>query len=151
MTPIERMAVNVTHWIGSGSSLIVHTTLFIASFLAVYFDLITLDRMLLVVTTIVSFEAIYLSIFIQMTLNLQGKNIAEVSEDVEEIQEDVGEIQEDVEELQSDVEDISVEEYIEETEEEQQQKALESISKDLQRLIADVDRLKNPPPHNNIK
>ena len=92
--------------------------------------------MLLILTTVVSLEAIYLAVFIQMTLNLQGQSIAEVSADV-------GEIQEDVEELQGDVEDISVEEFIEESEERQQQKVLASIRDDLQRLIGDVDRLKN--------
>lgn len=141
---IEKMAVSVTRWVGSGPSLIIHTLLFAGSFLAVYTDVVDIDRMLLILTTIVSLEAIYLAVFIQMTLNLQAASIAEVGEDVEEIQEDVGEIQEDVEELQGDVEDISTEEFIEVTEEEQQQKVLESIRTDLQRLIGDVDKLKNP-------
>jgi len=133
---IEKMAVTVTRWVGSGSSLVIHTLLFAGSFLAVYTHIVYFDRMLLILTTVVSLEAIYLAVFIQMTLNLQGQSIAEVSADV-------GEIQEDVEELQGDVEDISVEEFIEESEERQQQKVLASIRDDLQRLIGDVDRLKN--------
>lgn len=51
--------------------------------------------MLLILTTIVSLEAIYLSIFIQMSIN---KN----NEVIEIIQEDVGEIQEDIDEIQDD-------------------------------------------------
>src|SRR3989344_3679950 len=133
---IEKMAVTVTRWVGSGSSLVIHTLLFAGSFLAVYTHIVYFDRMLLILTTVVSLEAIYLAVFIQMTLNLQGQSIAEVSADV-------GEIQEDVEELQGDVEDISVEEFIEESEDRQQQKVLASIRDDLQRLIGDVDRLKN--------
>ena len=140
---IEKMAVSVTRWVGSGPSLVIHTLLFAGSFLAVYTDIVHFDRMLLILTTVVSLEAISLAVFIQMTLNLQGQSIAEVSEDVEGIQEDVCEIQEDVEELQGDVEDISVEEFIEETEEEQQQKVLASIRDDLQRLLTDVDKLKS--------
>ena len=79
---IEKMAVSVTRWVGSGPSLIIHTVLFAGSFLAVYTDIVHFDRMLLILTTVVSLEAIYLAVFIQMTLNLQGQSIAEVSEDV---------------------------------------------------------------------
>ena len=65
---------------------------------------------LLVLTTIVSLEAIYLSIFIQMTVNKHAEELEEVSEDIEEIQEDVDEIQKDVDEIQEDVEEIQAEE-----------------------------------------
>jgi uncharacterized protein YoxC len=61
---------------------------------------------LLILTTIVSLEAIYLSIFIQITVNRQARELEEVSEDIEEIQEDVDEIQEDVEEIQENVDEI---------------------------------------------
>jgi peptidoglycan hydrolase CwlO-like protein len=64
---------------------------------------------LLILTTIVSLEAIYLSIFIQMTVNQHAEELEEVSEDIEEIQEDVDEIQKDVDEIQEDVEDIQEE------------------------------------------
>jgi peptidoglycan hydrolase CwlO-like protein len=71
---------------------------------------------LLFLTTIVSLEAIYLSIFIQMTVNQQAKELEEVSEDIEEIQEDVEGIQKDVDEIQEDVEEIQ--EDVEEIQEE---------------------------------
>ena len=61
---------------------------------------------LLLLTTIVSLEAIYLAIFIQMTVNRHSEELEEVSEDIEEIQEDVGEIQKDVDEIQENVGDI---------------------------------------------
>ena len=64
---------------------------------------------LLILTTVVSLEAIYLSIFIQMTVNQHAEELEEVSEDIEEIQEDVGEIQKDVDEIQEDVEGIQEE------------------------------------------
>ena len=150
---IQKTALAITRWVGSPASIVFHTLAFIASFLAVTFGLLSFDRMLLILTTIVSLEAIYLAIFIQMTINFQAQSIAEVQEDVEEIQEDVGEIQEDVEEmsedveeLQEDVEEISEEEATEEVVErerkEEQRETLESIEMSLQKLMEDILHLK---------
>lgn len=105
-TQLEEIALRFTNWIGSIQSVVVHTVAFIASFVAVAAGLISFDRMLLVLTTVVSLEAIYLAIFIQMSLNLTRESLAEVEQDIEEIQEDVDEIQEDVEEIQEDVDEI---------------------------------------------
>lgn len=53
---------------------------------------------MLVLTTIVSLEAIYLAIFIQMTVNRSVESLREVEEDIEELAEDVEEIAEELEE-----------------------------------------------------
>jgi len=82
---IEEVAIKATSFIGSTQSLIIHTLLFITSFL-LYFWGFSFDKILLVVTTIVSLEAIYLSIFIQMSVNRQNDKLEEVAEDVDEIQ-----------------------------------------------------------------
>ena len=152
MKQMEKTALAVTRWIGSTTSLVIHTLLFIASFVAVGIGLIAWNEMLLVVTTIVSLEAIYLSIFIQFTINHTTESIEEISEDIEEVQEDIGEIQEDVDELQENVEDISedVEEMSEDdTEEErqdaEQKKTLTDIQSDLRKLMADIQRLQQQP------
>lgn len=94
----------LTKWIGSPQSIIIHTIFFIAIFSLRFFGVSASD-ILLVLTTIVSLEAIYLAIFIQMTVNKHGEELEEVSEDIEEIQEDVDEIQKDVEEIQEEVKD----------------------------------------------
>ncbi|MEK7105739.1 MAG: hypothetical protein AAB895_00090, partial [Patescibacteria group bacterium] len=94
---LGRVANKATHWIGSTGSIVVHTVLFAFSF-GLYFFGFDFDKILLVVTTIVSLEAIYLAIFIQMSVNKQAEDLGEVAQDVEEIQEDVDEIQKDVEE-----------------------------------------------------
>jgi septal ring factor EnvC (AmiA/AmiB activator) len=155
---LEKTALKITAAVGSPISIVIHSILFIASFALAAWGFVDFDRMLLVLTTVVSLEAIYLAIFIQMTINYQGQSIAEVQEDVEEISEDVGEIQEDVEELQEDVEEISedvgeisedVEEMTEEDAEEEadderQEKAIVAIHADLQRLLVDIEKLKNP-------
>lgn len=145
-----KVALATTRWIGSPASIFVHTLLFIACFFAVWFGVVGLNEMLLGLTTIVSLEAIYLALFIQLTVNYQSRSIQEVSEDIDEIQEDVGEIQEDIDELQEDVEDISedVEEMTEEeTEEEhrksEQKQTLATIQTDLRKLMNDIEKLQS--------
>jgi peptidoglycan hydrolase CwlO-like protein len=113
---LEDTALALTHWVGSIQSVVVHTLFFIGSFLAVVLDLVSFDRMLLILTTVVSLEAIYLAIFIQMSLNFARESLKEVEQDVDEIQHDVDEIQQDVDEIQHDVDEIQ--EDIEDIEEE---------------------------------
>ena len=149
---IQKTALAVTRWIGSPASIIVHTILFIASFVAVGVGLVGWNEMLLFVTTLVSLEAIYLSIFIQLTINYTTEAVEDISEDVEGIQEDIGEIQEDVDELQENVEDISedVEEMSEEeaqdeADEAAQKKTLADIQADLRKLMSDIEKLQHQP------
>ncbi len=164
MTPrqinLEKISFNATHWIGSTESLIVHTLLFIGV-LSLSLLGFNFDRILLVLTTVLSFEAIYLAIFIQMTVNRNtiqlhevGKDIEEISEDIEDIQEDVVEISEDIEEIQEDVEEISediediqedVEEISdegEETEKEEGKIALAKLEKTLALLLKEITQIK---------
>src|SRR3989344_5054930 len=75
-------------------------------FCYIFLFLISSSNILLILTTVVSLEAIYLSIFIQMSVNRHSQELEEVSEGIEEIQEDVDEIQKDVDEIQEDVEEI---------------------------------------------
>ena len=105
-TMLDKMADSVISWIGSTSSLVFHTLLFITSFLLPLFKVVGFEEMLLVLTTIVSLEAIYLSIFIQMSVNKSNKHIEVIKEDVNEIQEDIDEIQEDIDEIQEDIDEI---------------------------------------------
>jgi len=141
---MQQFALTVTRWVGSVQSIVLHTILFILSFALVWGGVVSFDRMLLVLTTVVSLEAIYLSIFIQMTINVQQQSLEEVEadideiqEDIDEIQEDVDEIQEDVEEMQEDVEEMSEDEAAEDT----NRKTLEQVHQGLQKLIGDVERL----------
>ena len=151
----HRFALAVTRWIGSPQSILIHTVLFAVSFTASMTGIVTFDRMLLVLTTIVSLEAIYLSIFIQMTINYTTASIREVGEDIEEIQENVGELQEDVEEisedvgeLQEDVEEISEDANEDEQRDKEHQRTLSDIQRDLRTLMDDIDRLKSEEEKN---
>ncbi len=65
------------------------------------------NDILLILTTVVSLEAIYLSIFIQMTVNRTTASIEAARDDIEDIQEDVEDLEENVEDISEDVENIS--------------------------------------------
>ncbi|MBP6854859.1 MAG: DUF1003 domain-containing protein [Candidatus Pacebacteria bacterium] len=140
---IEGASVKATKWIGSVASLVVHTILFIGAFLLILVGF-ERDTILLVVTTIVSLEAIYLSIFIQMTVNRHTEELHDVSEDVEEIQKDVDEIQEDVEEIQKDVDEIQedVEDLGEDVDEISGDSNL-TLDQKTERIAKDIEILKN--------
>ena len=140
---VQKTALNITHAIGSPTSILIHTIIFALSFLAAVFGYLEWNEMLLILTTILSLEAIYLSLFIQMTVNYTTEAVEDISEDVEEMQEDVGEIQEDIDELQEDVEDISEEDLEDEQREAAQQKTLSDIQRDLQKLMQDISKLQN--------
>lgn len=159
MQSLEQKADTATKWIGSTTSLIVHTAVFIAAFTLPFFGIPT-DRVLLVLTTAVSLEAIYLAIFIQITVNKNTKDIEEIQEGVEDIQEDIEEISEDVDEIQKDVDEIQedvdeIQEDIEDIEEEHEKdykedrklekkeaQTLEAIQITLAELQKEIEELK---------
>lgn len=129
--PIEHM----TRWIGSVSSLIIHTVIFILAFLSGLFHLFSWDNILLIVTTLVSLEAIYLAIFIQMTVNQNTETLREVEVDVDEIQKDIDEIEQDVDEIQED----DAEEAVRDA---QHKETLENIVNRLHKLLEDIEVMK---------
>jgi TolA-binding protein len=123
---LESAAECATQWLGSTSSLIFHTILFIVAAVIPFLG-VPLAIILLVLTTAVSLEAIYMNIFIQMTVNKNTADIEEIQEDVDEIQEDIEEIGEDVDEIQKDVDEI--------------QEDVEGIEKDVDEIQKDVDEI----------
>jgi len=134
---VERTAIMFTNWVGSIQSLIVHTILFVGCFVLVFMG-INLDEVLLILTTVVSLEAIYLAIFIQMSVNRTAQSLEEVEEDIDEIQKDVDEIQEDVDEIQKDVDEIQQED----SEEDKERASLDAIQEHLKKLINEVENLR---------
>lgn len=141
---IEVSAETATRWLGSTSSLIVHTIIFIVAaalpFLGIPFDIV-----LLIVTTAVSLEAIYMNIFIQMAVNKNTADIEEIQGDVDEIQEDIEEIGEDVDEIQKDVDEIQEdieEDQEKETQQQKEYEALASIQAILTNLQQEIEQLK---------
>jgi peptidoglycan hydrolase CwlO-like protein len=129
----EKFPESFTKWLGSVQSLIAHSALFVLIFLLGLLGF-NWELLMLILTTAVSLEAIYLAIFIQMSVNrttasLAGveEDIGDIAEDVEEIAEDVGEIQTNVDELQEDVGEIQVD--------------VSDIPKDIDNIQGEVDDL----------
>lgn len=96
-TILDTLSRKMTYHIGTSTSIVIHTLLFIGIFSLRLFGQST-EEILLILTTAVSLEAIYLAIFIQMTVNRTTESLAGVEEDIDDIQEDIDDIQEDVSE-----------------------------------------------------
>ena len=155
-TPQNTFVDRAMMWIGSTSSLLIHTILFAFSFSLAIFG-VGLDHILLVVTTVVSLEAIYMAIFIQMAVNRNTHSLKEVEKDIDEIQEDVDEMQEDVDEIQKDIDEIQedideIQGDVDDIEKgdgkhlvygEKTQAVLSGIELQLQNLIRDIELLKH--------
>lgn len=137
---VESLALAAPQYLGSPVSLIIHTCFFVGIFTLQLFGF-SFDQIMLILTTIVSLEAIYLSLFIQMTVNQHAKQIEEVSEDVEDISEDVEEISKDVDTIQEDVKEIS--EDVDEISKDIDtiQEDVKEISEDVEDISEDVDEL----------
>lgn len=132
-------------WIGSIPSLIVHTIAFLSAFALGIFHISSWEIVLLVLTTIVSLEAIYLAIFIQMSVNRNTASLLEVEHDIDEIQEDVEELGEDVDEIEEHMEEIQedLEEMSEDDKEEAKQtRALDKLASDIEQVLKDIEALK---------
>lgn len=93
LTPLERVSFKVIRWVGTPYSVIFHTLLFIAIPSLVFFGF-EVRSILLIFTTWLSIEAIYLAIFIQMSVNRNTESLEEVEEDIEDIQEEASEEEE---------------------------------------------------------
>ncbi len=121
---LEKIALRATRWIGSAQSIVIHTLIFLGCFALIIFGADT-GTVLLVLTTIVSLEAIYLSIFIQMSVNRSERRIRNVSKEIHEISEDVQGIEADIDEIQKDVDEI--------------QEDVQGIEKDIDEIQEDVE------------
>jgi methyl-accepting chemotaxis protein len=133
---LEKITIQITRWMGTTTSIVIHTIFFVVVFSLFFFGF-TFDKILLILTTVVSLEAIYLSLFIQMTVNRNTESLEEVEEDIEEIQEDVEGVEDDIDELQKDFE--GVEDDIDEIQED-----VEDIGEDMDKIHAKPKIL---PPH----
>ena len=118
-----------TLFIGSKLSVLLHTLFFIGMFLLYFFG-IDFNSILLVLTTLVSLEAIYLAIFIQMTVNQNTESLEDVEENIGDIQTHVDEISVDVGEIEKDIDLI--------------QENVEGIEEDITEIEKDTDNIENP-------
>jgi uncharacterized membrane protein len=157
-TVIERIIA----WVGSPISLALHTVVFAAFFAVSLFKWVAWDTMFAVLTNVVSLEAIYLAIFIQMSVNRQsaslreveedvgdiqenieelGENVEELGENVEELGENVEDLKEDVEDIQEDIGEIG-EDDADEAREKKQAEMIEALTNDVKAMLAHLESLK---------
>lgn len=122
---VEKVSMNLTKLIGTPYSVIGHSVFFVLIFGLRFFG-VGVQDILLILTTVVSLEAIYLSIFIQMTINYNTESLKEVEKDVDEIAKDVDEIQSDVDEIQTDVDEI--------------QEDVEGLEEDIDKIQAEEEK-----------
>ncbi len=132
-TKIEQITQALTFSLGTPMSILVHTILFAGSFAFLFFG-VEFSTILLVVTTIVSLEAIYLSLFIQMTVNQHTKSLQNVEENIDDIQEDIEDVGEDIDKIQEDDE-------AEEEEDVKDSKTFAAIENQLVKLGTDMTML----------
>lgn len=135
---MEGMAIRVTELIGTPLSIIIHTVLFTVAFLF-YFGGVPFETILLVLTTVVSLEAIYLSLFIQLSVNKNTQSLEEVEEDIEEIQEDVEGLEGEFDEIAEDVEGL-------EGNIKKLREGIKEIEADIEDISVDVDKLGDEEP-----
>ena len=143
---LEKIADKATKWIGSIPSLVIHSIFFIVSFALPAWGVMSFEKMLLILTTVVSLEAIYLAIFIQMSVNKNSQDIEIIQEDVGEIQEDIEDIEEDIDEIQKDVDEIQEDIESDTTKENvvgsKEANALAAIQNILLKLQAEIETMK---------
>lgn len=137
--PKMGVAERIARAIGSVPSLIAHSAFFVGIFSLALFGF-SFDQILLILTTLVSLEAIYLAIFIQMTVNRQAMELEEVQEDIEGIQEDVEDISEDIEDIQENVEEIGEDVEGIQKEVEEISEDVEDIQEDVEDISEDIDK-----------
>ena len=92
-SPIEIFAHKATRWIGTTNCLVFHGVFFLIAFTITPF--IGLDRVLLVTTTLLSWEAIFIGIFLQMSINRHGERIEDIEADIDDILEDTEDLTEE--------------------------------------------------------
>lgn len=143
---ISKFSEKITYWIGSVSSIFLHTLVFIGIFSLQYFG-VPFVNMMVILNTAVSLEAIYLAIFIQMTVNRHTADIEDIQEDVQELGEGVEELGEEVGDIGEDIEgiteDIQEKEEEEGDEERSQEVTFEKLEGSMQKILADIETLKN--------
>ena len=88
---LEQISFKLTRLIGSPLSLILHTALFGGFFILRYFGLIP-NAFVLVLAAGVCLEALYLVIFVQMTIKNNTVSLTKMQEKIDQIQQEEEEV-----------------------------------------------------------
>ena len=111
---LENISDFIIKWIGTTNSLIAHSMFFLLSFLSPWLFGFSVDTVLLILTTVVSLEAIYLAIFIQRSVNQQAKKLEEVEDALDDVEESIDDVEESINTKDGSAGRVSIEKSIEE-------------------------------------
>ena len=124
---IDRIADKVTSWIGSTASIIFHSCFFVFAFVSHWLFSWSFDSILLVLTTVVSLEAIYFSIFIQRAVNQQAERLGDVEESLDDVEDSLDDVEEALEE--------------DEQEEEAEEESLEDVVTEMKKVLKEMKKM----------
>ena len=97
---LDQASDKLIKWIGSTNSLIVHTAVFALTLVSCWIFPITFNSVLLILTTVVSLEAIYLAILIQRSVNQQSIRLDDVEESLDDVGESLGDVEESIDDVE---------------------------------------------------
>jgi hypothetical protein len=102
---------NAIRWVGTPQSLVAHSVFFMLMLSLPFFG-VDPALSLLILTTVVSLEAIYISIFIQMGVNRHADEqmkttqvLSDLEDTIDDVQETIEDVQETIDEEMREVED----------------------------------------------
>ena len=78
---VEKISERAVNWVWTPQSIVKRTVLFLEIF-SLKFLGVGIDQILLILTTAVSLEVIYLAIFIRMTVNINTSSLKMVEDDI---------------------------------------------------------------------
>ncbi len=127
-------------WVGTTNSLIVHTLFFTLSFISHWIFNISFDLVLLILTTIVSLEAIYLAIFIQRSVNQQATRLTDVEDALDDVEESLDDVEESLDDVEESIDDV--EESIASRHNLGPHPSQQKLEKTLEEIISELKELK---------
>lgn len=92
--PLTRFILKIPEYLGTPISLFLHAIGFIVVYVLIFIGL-DAEQVQLALTTVISIEAIFLSLLIQMTMNQHHRRLKDVEEDIDDILEDTEQLTEE--------------------------------------------------------
>ncbi len=131
---VDKLTDKITTWVGSTSSIVLHTLIFLLAFASHWLFGWGFDFILLVLTTVVSLEAIYLAIFIQRAVNQQAVRLHDVEESLDEVEQNLDEVEEALDDAEEDIADIASDTV------KQMEKPLDEVVAEIKQLLDDLKK-----------
>ena len=149
---VDIVSDTIIGWMGSNVSVVLHTLFFLGALLSPVLFNLSFDTILLVLTTVVSLEAIYLSLFIQRSVNKQSIRLGDVEEALDDVEESVDNVEKALDDVEESVDNVEkalddVEESVDNVEKslDDVEKALDETEEDIADIAGDTARKLEQP------